>query len=142
MLKVAEIRPAIEKLFGGASAGGLGLLMLGFAIAVLLKIAQGSSTVAMMTASAMIAAMLIPTDTPQSEIAALLTTKLGFSPVWLATAIGGGSLVGSWMNDSGFWIFAKMGGLTETEALKSWTPLLVVLGFTAFATSLLYALIF
>lgn len=142
MLKVAEIGPAIEKLFGGASAGGLGLLVLGFAIAVLLKIAQGSSTVAMMTASAMIAAMLIPTDTTQAEISALLTAKLGFSPVWLATAIGGGSLVGSWMNDSGFWIFAKMGGLTETEALKSWTPLLVVLGFTAFAMSLVLALVF
>lgn len=142
MLKVAEIGPAIEKLFGGASAGGVGLLLLGFAIAVLLKIAQGSSTVAMMTASAMIAAMLIPTGTPPTEIGALLAGKLGFSPVWLATAIGGGSLVGSWMNDSGFWIFAKMGGLTETEALRSWTPLLVVLGFTSLAVSLVFALVF
>jgi GntP family gluconate:H+ symporter len=142
MLKAAEIGPAIERLFGGASAGGVGLLLLGFAIAVLLKIAQGSSTVAMMTASAMIAAMLIPTETPQGEISALLALKLGFSPVWLATAIGGGSLVGSWMNDSGFWIFAKMSGLTEAEALKSWTPLLCVLGCVSLAMSLLYALIF
>ena len=31
------------------------------------------------------------------------------------------------MNDSGFWVFAKMGGLTEGEALRSWTVLLLVL---------------
>ena len=56
-------------------------------------------------------------------------------------AIGGGSLVGSWMNDSGFWIFAKMGGLTEAETLKSWTPLLVVLGVTSFLITRLLALV-
>ena len=54
-------------------------------------------------------------------------TQLPYDTVYLATAIGAGSLVGSWMNDSGFWIFAKMSGLTETEALKTWTPLLLVL---------------
>ena len=40
------------------------------------------------------------------------------------------------MNDSGFWIFAKMGGLTEIEALKSWSILLVLLGAVSFATTL------
>ena len=56
-------------------------------------------------------------------IAALIDgVTLGFHPVYLATAIGGGGLFGSWMNDSGFWIFTKMSGLTEAEALKSWTP--------------------
>ena len=44
------------------------------------------------------------------------------------------------MNDSGFWIFAKMGGLTEVEALKSWTPLLAVLGVTAMVTTTLLAM--
>ena len=50
---------------------------------------------------------------------------------------GSGSLVGSWMNDSGFWIYAKMGGLTELESLKSWTPLLAVLGLSGLVTTLL-----
>jgi H+/gluconate symporter-like permease len=115
MLKVAQIGPAIEKLFGGSSGEGLVLLTLGFGIAVLLKIAQGSSTAAMIVGSAMLASMIEGSPPP-------------FHPVYLATAIGGGSLVGSWMKDSGFWIFAKMGGLTETEALKSWTPMLVLMG--------------
>ncbi|MCA9268829.1 MAG: gluconate permease, partial [Planctomycetales bacterium] len=87
-------------------------------------VAQGSSTVAMITVSAMLAGVAS-------------ATTLGFHPVYLATAIGGGSLVGSWMNDSGFWIFAKMGGLTEVEALKSWTVLLVVLGSVTFLLTLL-----
>ncbi len=45
------------------------------------------------------------------------------------------------MNDSGFWIFAKMGGLTETEGLRSWTPLLALLGITAMAVTIVLALV-
>ena len=50
-------------------------------------------------------------------------------------------MVGSWMNDSGFWVFAKMSGLTELEALKSWTPLLAVLGVTGLITSAVAAML-
>jgi GntP family gluconate:H+ symporter len=64
---------------------------------------------------------------------------LGFDAVYLATAIGAGSLTGSWMNDSGFWIFARMSGLTEVEALKTWTVLLAILGVVAFGFTLLAA---
>gem|GEM_PF-4036933 len=39
--------------------------------------------------------------------------QLGFHIVYLATAIGSGSLVGDWMNNSGFWIYSKMSGLTS-----------------------------
>ncbi len=124
MLKVADIGPAIQKLFGGSSGEGLMLLLLGFGISVLLKIAQGSSTAAMIVGSGMLATMIQGSPPP-------------FHPVYLATAIGAGSLVGSWMNDSGFWIFAKMGGLTETEALKSWTPMLVLMGIVSFAMTIL-----
>ena len=132
MLKAAQIGPAIESLFksdGGQPTDGLMLLGLGAFIALLIKIAQGSCTVAMITSSAMIAAMLTSTET------------LGYHPAYLATAIGGGSMIGSWMNDSGFWIFVKMTGLTEAEGLKSWTPLLAIVGFTAIAVSFLLAII-
>ena len=66
---------------------------------------------------------------------------LPYDVVYLATAIGAGSLVGSWMNDSGFWIFAKMGGLTEKEALQTWTPLLIVLGVVSMVMTLILATI-
>ena len=108
MLKAVGVGPAIQELFTSATRqmSGMGLMLLGFAISSVLKIAQGSSTVAMITAAGMLGSVA-PT-----------AAELGYNPVYLATAIGSGSLLASWMNDSGFWIFAKMGGLTEAEALK------------------------
>ncbi len=131
MLTVAEVGLAIKELFP-EEGSGFALLTLGFGVAVVLKIAQGSSTSAMIVGSGMMASILAKGDLSAAK-------QLGFHPVYLATAIGGGSLVGSWMNDSGFWIFAKMGGLTEVEALKSWTPMLIVLGVVSFLVTLLLA---
>jgi thioredoxin reductase (NADPH) len=78
MLKTANIGPRIEALFesDAGSAAGLSYLLLGFGIASVLKVAQGSSTVAMITASGMMAAMI---SSPE---------QLGCNPVYLATAIG------------------------------------------------------
>ena len=130
MLKAAQVGPAIKQLFGqgGADAtGGIMLLILGAIIASVMKISQGSGTVAMITASSMVAAMIPSMD------------SLGYHPAYLATAIGGGSMICSWMNDSGFWIFVKMTGLTEAEGLRSWTLLLVVMGLVAVVVSLILA---
>ncbi len=127
MLKTAEIGDAIAARFANVEgATGITFLLLGYGIAALMKVAQGSSTVAMITVSGMLAAMVAGVD-------------LGFNPVYLATAIGAGSLMGSWMNDSGFWIFTKMGRLTEPESLKSWTILLAVLSIVSLGMSLLLA---
>ena len=130
MLQAARIGPAIQEQFSGigGGSGGIAMLVLGFAIAAVLKVAQGSSTVAMIVGSGMIVAIV--SDSP-----------LGYHPAYLATSIGSGSLVGSWMNDSGFWIFAKMSGLTEGEALRSWTPLLLVLAFTGLTVSILLSIV-
>ncbi|MCA9176998.1 MAG: gluconate permease [Planctomycetales bacterium] len=131
MLQEAKIGDAIQTLFetdsGDVSGKGtVFYLSLGFAIAAVLKIAQGSGTVSMIVGASMMAAIVDP-------------TQLGCNMVYLATAIGAGSLMGSWMNDSGFWIFAKMGGLTEAEALKSWTLMLAFLGVISFGVTLLLA---
>jgi len=111
MLRDAQIGEAIQNLFAQSSAGGIGLLLLAYAISVVLKIAQGSSTVAMIVAAGMMSAII-------------QGVSLDYHPVYLGLAVGTGSLMGSWMNDSGFWVFAKMGGLSEGEALRSWTVLL------------------
>jgi gluconate:H+ symporter, GntP family len=66
---------------------------------------------------------------------------LPFHPVYIATAIASGSLVGTWMNDSGFWVFSKMGGVSELQTLRSWTPLSAVVGVTAMATTVVLALL-
>jgi GntP family gluconate:H+ symporter len=128
MLKEAQLGDAIRQMFGDSAASGLPLLFLAFGVASLIKFAQGSSTSAMIVTSGMIAAMLTP-------------SALTVNPVYLALSIGSGSLVGSWMNDSGFWIFTKMGVLTEVESLKSWTPLLAIIGITSMITTVILAML-
>ena len=133
-LQATGIGPVIERAFVGNAAAGVGsglvFLFLGFGVASLIKIAQGSSTVAMITTAAMLAAML-----PANG------RSLPFHTVYVATAIASGSLVGSWMNDSGFWLFSKMGGVTELETFKSWTPVLAVVGITSMVTTVVLALL-
>jgi len=129
-LQAAQVGPAIQGLFAGHGAGsGLIFLCLGFTVASLIKIAQGSSTVAMITTAGMLSAMIGGRGV------------LPFHPVYVATAISGGSLVGAWMNDSAFWVISKMGGLTEVETLKSWTVLSAVVGITAMLVTIVLALL-
>lgn len=144
MLQQAGLDAAIVSQFGESSVQGMGLLMLSFGVAALIKFAQGSSTTALIVTAGMIAAIIYPQgDDGKTVIDAAAQAKtLGYHPVYLATAIGGGSLVGSWMNDSGFWIFAKMGGLTETQGLKTWTPLLAILGTVSMIMTLILANVF
>jgi H+/gluconate symporter-like permease len=125
MLQDTKIGDTIRDYFSGAGVtGGIPLLLLGFGIAAILKIAQGSSTVAMIVGAGMMSAII-------GDV------KPEYHLVYVGMAIGTGSLVGSWMNDSGFWVFAKMGGLTEGESLRSWTPLLIVLAVSGLAVTIL-----
>ena len=127
MLQAAQIGPAIQRVFAArGETPGLSVLLLAFGVTSVLKVAQGSSTVAMITSAGMLAAMTKGMTLP-------------FHPVYLGTAIAAGSLVGSWMNDAGFWVFSKIGGVTEVESLRSWTPLLAIVGCTSLVTTLLFA---
>jgi GntP family gluconate:H+ symporter len=128
MLRAANVGPAVQALFGagGERGGGLSILLLGVGMSILFKVAQGSSTVAILTASAMVAAMV-----PEGS--------LPFHPAYLALAISASSLVGTWMNDSGFWIISKMGGLTEGETLRTWTILSASVGITGVVMTILLA---
>ena len=105
----------------GAAAFGLPLLLLAFLLSSLLKFAQGSSTVAIITAASVL----------QATYAASGGVGLPH-PVYAALAAAAGSLVGSWMNDSGFWVIAKMGGLSNAEAIKLWSVTAAVVGTTGF----------
>jgi GntP family gluconate:H+ symporter len=125
MLREAGIKDLLQEMLG--VQGGSVMLLMAFAVAVVMKFAQGSGTVSMITTVSIFAAMGIS------------PTMLGCNPVYLAMAIGSGSLVGDWMNNSGFWIFARMGGFTEVETLKSWTILTAALGVIGLGFTLLFA---
>jgi GntP family gluconate:H+ symporter len=132
MLRAAGLGDAIKGMAQTAGGGsptllsGLPLLVLAFAVSSVIKFAQGSSTTAMIVTSGMLVAMVD-------------LRGLAFHPVYLALAVGAGSLVGTWMNDSGFWIFAKMGGLSEVQTLRSWTPVVAIVGAVAFVMTILVA---
>lgn len=93
-------------------------IILAWLISAAMKTAQGSSTVAMITTSSIMVA-LIGTG-----------ADLPYHPMYILLAIGFGGLFLSWMNDSGFWVVARMSGFTEQEALKTWTVLLAVIALT------------
>ncbi|SDZ04831.1 gluconate:H+ symporter, GntP family [Proteiniborus ethanoligenes] len=75
-------------------------------IAALLKLAQGSGTVAMITTVSMVAPM---------------AAQLDVAPVFLALAAFSGTLATAHVNDSAFWITSKMAGLTVTGGFKVYT---------------------
>ncbi len=129
MLKEANVGGAVQAIFSGEQrAAGMVLLFLAFAMASMMKLSQGSTTVAMITASGMMNAMIAD-------------ESLGYHRVYLATAIGCGAMVAAWMNDSGFWVFCRMGGLSESEGLRAWTPLTSIMGFAGLAATAAMAMI-
>ncbi|MGZ8938131.1 MAG: GntT/GntP/DsdX family permease [Limisphaerales bacterium] len=89
------------------------LIFVSWLVAAVIRIAQGSATVAMLTTAAMISPMLA-------------TTSLPYHPVYIFCAIGFGAMMLSWMNDSGFWVVGRLSGFTEKETLKTWTVVVSV----------------
>ena len=126
-LEAMAAAPPDESEATAVGLSGMQLLFMAFLTAFLIKFAQGSSTVAMMTSAAMMAPLI---GNPE---------LIGFHPVYLACAIGFGAQCGNWMNDSGFWIFAKMSGLTEMETLKTWTVTVSTLAVVGFLFTILFA---
>ncbi len=117
-----------DEISGTAQSFGLPALALAFVLPALLKLAQGSGTVAMITSA--------------SILAPLAAEGLPFHPAYLACMIGSGSKLGSWMNDSGFWVYAKMSGLTETETLQTWSMLLMVMAFAGGTVTVILSTLF
>jgi len=97
---------------------GLGILFFAYISAVLIRVLQGSATVAMITAAGLTAPILI--DTPPLEASLIVI------------AIAAGATILSHVNDSGFWLVSKYLGLSEIQTLKTWsiaTTLISVIGF-------------
>lgn len=55
--------------------------------------------------------------------AILKEQTLPYPTFFIYLAIGFGSMILSWMNDSGFWVIGRLSGFTERETLRTWTPL-------------------
>ena len=112
-----------------ASHFQLALLPLAFGLTALVRTAQGSATVAMITTVGMFAGLSDPTSS-------------GFHPVYLALAIGCGSKPFPWMNDSGFWVIGKMSGMEEKETFRLFSFMISLMGLAGLALIMLLAKIF
>ncbi len=101
--------------------------LMGFLIAATLRIAQGSATVAMVTAAGFVAPLLSQ-DNGSAPLLAAVTV-----------AIAAGATVLSHVNDSGFWLVSRYLGLTEKQTLQTWTVATTLLGVTGLVCVLLLA---
>jgi len=106
------------------SLSGLGLgLAVPFLIAAALKSAQGSSTVSMVTTSALVAPMLGSLG---------LDSELGM--VLSVLAVGAGAMVVSHANDSYFWVVSQLSRIPVITAYKTLSVATAIQGTAAFAT--------
>ena len=83
------------------------LLLLGWLVAALIRLATGSATVALTTAAGIVAPILTHTPSVRPEL--------------LAIATGAGSLVFSHVNDGGFWLVKEYFNMSVIDTMKTWS---------------------
>ena len=98
------------------------VVVLGFVLSAVLRLSQGSTTVALVTTSSILGPSIAAT---------------GASPVLVGLAICAGGIGLSMPNDSGFWVLSRFSGLSVQDTLKTWTAGGTIAGFTAFIVILL-----
>jgi gluconate:H+ symporter, GntP family len=111
-----------------AVAASLSALVLGWMVAVLIRVATGSATVATVTAAGIVAPL-----------------AAGLAPAQLALvvlSVGAGSLFFSHVNDAGFWLVKEYFGMTVWETIKTWSVMetlvsVMGLGLTVLLSTLL-----
>ncbi|MDT6980233.1 gluconate:H+ symporter [Levilactobacillus zymae] len=101
-------------------------LLLGWLVAVVLRVALGSATVAALTAAGIVAPLM---------------AQAGVAPALMVLAIGAGSLAASHVNDAGFWMFKEYFDLSVKQTLSIWTVLETVISVVGIIIVLLLSLV-
>ena len=105
-----------------ASGSHTSPLILAWTVAALIRVATGSATVAMTTASGIVAPIALAMP--------------GTPPELLVLATGAGALVLSHVNDSGFWLIKEFFNMTVPQTLKTWTVSETIIGVAVSYTHL------
>jgi GntP family gluconate:H+ symporter len=111
-----------------AAASHLSAIALGWLIAVGIRLATGSATVATVTAAGLMAPLLSQLHDVNRPL--------------LALAIGSGSLFLSHVNDAGFWLVKEYFGMTVGETFKTWSAMETIISVVSFVFILLLSLVF
>jgi Gnt-I system low-affinity gluconate transporter len=104
-------------------------VVMAYVIAVIIRVIQGSATVAMVTAGGMMAPVLMGMDYSEPKKALI------------GIAIASGSCILSHVNDSGFWLVKKYLDISEKQTLQTWTVMETIISVSGFLIVLLLTLI-
>ncbi|MFI0807688.1 GntP family permease [Streptomyces echinatus] len=117
VLKASGVAQALSDTFHDV---GLPVIVLSYLISLVLRVAQGSATVAIVTTAGIVAPLLTEGHHSQAFLALVIM------------AISAGSIFASHVNDGGFWMVAKYFGIGERDTLRTWTVLESVLSLAGF----------
>ncbi|MAD23185.1 MAG: hypothetical protein CMO44_03315 [Verrucomicrobiales bacterium] len=124
MIRLAGVGETIEAL---ANSYNISLILLAWGATAVIRIAQGSATVSMITGVGLMGAVIGD------------GSGLDYHPFYIFLAIGFGSITLSWMNDSGFWVVQRLSGFTEKETLKTWSVLLTAISILGLVQILIFS---
>ena len=127
MLQQTNISGRIDELASAYNITGLLVLPMAFFVTAVVRTAQGSATVSMITTVGIFAGM---------------AEGLPFHPVYLAMAIGCGSKPFPWMNDSGFWVINRMSGMTIQESIRNVSCMMTAMAIDGLLAVMLLAWLF
>jgi Gnt-I system low-affinity gluconate transporter len=113
-----------DALAGLMATSGMPVVALAFLIATVVRVAQGSATVAMITAAGIVAPV-VQAGSYSAPLVGAITT---------ATACG--ATVLSHVNDSGFWLVSRFLGMSEEQTFRSWTVMETIVGVVGFGVVL------
>ncbi|NJC24223.1 GntP family gluconate:H+ symporter [Arthrobacter pigmenti] len=117
VLRSSGIGAALESALGNL---GIPVILAGFLIAAILRIAQGSATVALTTAAGLISPAIASGGYNGLQLAALVI------------AVAAGSVVVSHVNDSGFWLVGRFFDMDVKTTFKTWTVMETTIGVMGF----------
>jgi len=130
VLKQILIDSGIGKILAESIAGSsVPLIFLAWSLSALVRITQGSATVAMITAAG-IMAPIIPLFNLSQPATALIVVS-----------IASGATILSHVNDSGFWIVSKYLGMNEKQTLQSWTIMETIIAVSGLVFTMLLSLV-
>ncbi|MBX9246469.1 GntP family permease [Actinotalea ferrariae] len=123
VLRASGIGAALEDALGDL---GLPIIVAGFLISTLLRVAQGSATVALITTAGLIEPAVAGGDFSGIQLAAIVL------------AVAAGSVMASHVNDSGFWLVGRFFGMDVKTTLKTWTVMETIIGLMGFAIASIF----
>ena len=110
-----------------AKGANISVLLLAWVLAVLIRLATGSATVATITASSLMVGLVQGLSTGETSLVVL--------------AVGAGSLFFSHVNDAGFWLVKEYFGMTVGQTVKTWSIMETVLSVTGLAFVLVLSIL-